>query len=212
MTGSVAVAIVGAGPYGLSIAAHLSAQGIEAAVFGAPMDSWRSGMPSGMRLKSEGFATNLSDPAGRFTLKAFCAGEGISYADIGVPVAVETFAAYGLAFQERFVPRLDNRFVRKIARRSAWIRPGSRGRQHGHGAPCHRRHGDRALSARSGDVGRALSRASRSYQRKGRLFAVCRAPGDGCRCGCLGDRRGGRAEPGRGHRPSGEPTRHRRLL
>ena len=61
-----------------------------------------------MHLKSEGFASNLCDPEGSFTLKAYCAEQAIPYADIGVPVAVETFVAYGLEFQRRFVPELEN--------------------------------------------------------------------------------------------------------
>ncbi len=110
------VAVIGSGPYGLSLAAHLAARGLEPVVFGPPMASWRSGMPCGMRLKSEGFASCLSDPQGRFTLKAFCEGEGLPYADLDLPVPVETFTAYGTKFQERFVPQLDTRLVRRVAR------------------------------------------------------------------------------------------------
>jgi cation diffusion facilitator CzcD-associated flavoprotein CzcO len=59
MTEIVDVAIIGAGPYGLSIAAHLAAAGIEFRIFGSPMDTWRSSMPEGMVLKSEGNASDL---------------------------------------------------------------------------------------------------------------------------------------------------------
>ena len=114
MTSIAAVVVVGAGPYGLSIAAHLAARGLAPLVFGRPMDSWREGMPQGMRLKSEGFASCLSDPAGVFTLGRFCEDEGLPYADLDLPVPVETFAAYGVAFQDRFVPQLDRRLVRQV--------------------------------------------------------------------------------------------------
>jgi cation diffusion facilitator CzcD-associated flavoprotein CzcO len=50
------VAIVGAGPYGLSIAAHLHDRGIRYRIIGSPMQFWVSHMPDGMQLKSEGFA------------------------------------------------------------------------------------------------------------------------------------------------------------
>jgi flavin-dependent dehydrogenase len=117
--GSIAkVAIIGAGPYGLSIAAHLSAKGIEALVFGDPMRSWREGMPRGMRLKSEGFSSSLSDPEGRYTLKAFCASQNLPYADINLPVPRATFVAYGQAFQKRLVPQLDQRLVTRVSRAS----------------------------------------------------------------------------------------------
>src|ERR1041385_6687120 len=46
------VAIIGAGPYGLSAAAHLRAAQTEVRIFGKPMDFWRNGMPDGMVLRS----------------------------------------------------------------------------------------------------------------------------------------------------------------
>ena len=67
------VAIIGAGPYGLSIAAHLKAAGVAARLFGASMQTWREAMPRGMFLKSEGFASSLSDPGDTFTLGHYCA-------------------------------------------------------------------------------------------------------------------------------------------
>ena len=109
-------AIVGAGPYGLSLAAHLRSQGIAFRIFGRPMDSWLNHMPKGMTLKSDGFASNLSDPQGSFTLKRFCAHRGIEYADAGTPVRLDAFAAYGLAFKENFVSDVENKLVESIDR------------------------------------------------------------------------------------------------
>jgi thioredoxin reductase len=105
------IAIVGAGPYGLSIAAHFRHSGIPFRIFGRPMDSWRAHMPKGMMLKSDGFASNIYDPDGEFTLKNFCAERGIDYADAGLPVRLETFSAYGLAFKERMLPELEDKLV-----------------------------------------------------------------------------------------------------
>jgi hypothetical protein len=110
------VAIVGAGPYGLSLAAHLRARGVDFRIFGSAMDVWLKHMPKGMFLKSEGFASCFSDPDGIFTLERYCRELGIRYGDVGVPVPLETFTAYGLAFQRRFVPDLDERNVTEIAR------------------------------------------------------------------------------------------------
>jgi cation diffusion facilitator CzcD-associated flavoprotein CzcO len=62
------VAIVGAGPYGLSLTAHLRSKRVDCTVFGQPMHTWRTAMPRGMHLKSDGFASNLSDPEHEFTL------------------------------------------------------------------------------------------------------------------------------------------------
>ncbi len=116
MNSAFEVAIVGAGPYGLSLAAHLQALGIHFTIFGPPMEVWRQHMPQGMLLKSDGFASNLSDPNGSFTLKQFCEARGLPYDDTRTPVPLDTFINYGLAFQERMVPHLDTRRVTKIER------------------------------------------------------------------------------------------------
>jgi thioredoxin reductase len=105
------IAIVGAGPYGLSMAAHFRRQGIPFRIFGRPMESWLAHMPKGMLLKSDGFASNIDDPDGEFTLKQFCVEQGIEYSDVGLPVPLETFSAYGLAFRERMVPELEDKLV-----------------------------------------------------------------------------------------------------
>jgi len=104
-------AIIGAGPYGLSIAAHFRRRGIPFRIFGRPMDSWLNHMPKGMMLKSDGFASNIYDPDSDFTLKDFCAQQGIEYSDAGIPVRLETFSAYGLAFGERMLPKLEDKLV-----------------------------------------------------------------------------------------------------
>lgn len=108
MTG---VVIVGAGPYGLSIAAHLKARGIPFRIFGKAMHAWLEHMPKGMRLKSEGFASRLYDPGSTFTLATYCAREKIPYADLGVPTPLEVFSSYALEFQKTFVPELEDKFV-----------------------------------------------------------------------------------------------------
>jgi 2-polyprenyl-6-methoxyphenol hydroxylase-like FAD-dependent oxidoreductase len=59
MSDAVGVAIVGAGPYGLSLAAHLGAAGVRFRQFGLPMRLWQESMPAGMFLKSQGFASDL---------------------------------------------------------------------------------------------------------------------------------------------------------
>ncbi len=108
--------IIGAGPYGLSIAAHLRKCGVPFRIFGRPMDSWLNHMPKGMKLKSDGFASDIYDPEKAFTLRQFCAERGIRYADTGVPVEIDTFTSYGLAFRERMVPELEDKLVASVER------------------------------------------------------------------------------------------------
>jgi len=110
------VAIIGAGPYGLSIAAHLRALGVDFRIFGSPMHTWLTHMPKGMRLKSEGFASSLYDPGSTFTLEVYCKEKGIPYGRLGRPVPLEVFTAYGLEFQKRFVANLENKMVESLKR------------------------------------------------------------------------------------------------
>jgi hypothetical protein len=113
--GAVDIAIIGAGPYGMSLAAHLSRTRRSFRIFGEPMQFWSRHMPRGMRLKSEGFASNLYDPDSEFTLERYCAEKGISYEPIGLPVPLETFIAYGCEFQRRYVPQLEKVPVERLA-------------------------------------------------------------------------------------------------
>jgi cation diffusion facilitator CzcD-associated flavoprotein CzcO len=116
MRSTVDVAIIGAGPYGLSIAAHLAALGVTFRIFGSPMHTWRTQMPQGMRLKSEGFASTLYDPDSTFTLATYCSQQGLPYADLGFPIPLETFASYGQEFQRRLVPGLEDKLVVSLDR------------------------------------------------------------------------------------------------
>lgn len=111
MSSFVDVAIIGAGPYGLSVAAHLQSLGIDYRIFGKPMQLWREHMPTGMRLKSDGASSDIVDPDDALTLKKFCVAEGLAHHDSMLPVALDTFVAYGMAFQQRFVPGVEEKFL-----------------------------------------------------------------------------------------------------
>jgi thioredoxin reductase len=86
------------------------------------MHAWLANMPKGMKLKSEGFASGLYDPGSTFTLARYCEREGISYADVGIPTPLEVFSSYGLEFQKRFVPELEDKSVVSVARSSSGFR------------------------------------------------------------------------------------------
>jgi FAD-dependent urate hydroxylase len=95
----LATTIVGAGPYGLSIAAHLRAARLPFELFGTPLESWRRFMPKGMVLKSERFASNLWDPRRRYTLQRYCQERGAPYQPVGSPVSLEHFLEYAEWFR-----------------------------------------------------------------------------------------------------------------
>jgi Pyridine nucleotide-disulphide oxidoreductase len=111
------VAIIGAGPNGLSLGAHLAAQGVEFRIFGKPMELWRDRMPPGMRLKSDGKSSNLADPDDEFTLGNYCAQERVQYDDALIPIKLDTFVKYGMAFQRRFVPQVEEKMLTALEAR-----------------------------------------------------------------------------------------------
>ena len=106
--------LIGAGPYGLSLSAHLTASGVRHEIFGEIMGGWVEHMPVGMKLKSEGCASSLSDPSGEHSLGRFCAEHGVEYGDWGVPVDIDSFIAYGRWFQERLVPGVRRTVVELV--------------------------------------------------------------------------------------------------
>jgi thioredoxin reductase len=118
MNASCEVAIIGAGPHGLSLAAQLAARGVNFRIFGKVMDTWASHMPKSMTLKSEGFASNLSAPGSDFTMKAWSERNGIPYDDQGLPITLDTFLRYATAFRNRFVPSVEPAMVVTLAQKS----------------------------------------------------------------------------------------------
>lgn len=107
------VAIVGAGPYGLSAAAHLTDLGIDARIFGEPMEFWATGMPEGMLLRSPRPASTISDPRSAFTLEAYEAASGTAPVK---RVTWKTFVNYGKWFGEQIGTPLDRRSVTELRR------------------------------------------------------------------------------------------------
>ena len=104
--------VIGAGPYGLSVAAHLERAGVEHKVVGRTMDFWDRKMPKRMCLRSPARASSLSDPDGALTIEAFAADRG---EPLGTPVPIETFIAYGHWFAERTGVDVDPRLVAKLS-------------------------------------------------------------------------------------------------
>jgi FAD-dependent urate hydroxylase len=113
----IPVAIVGAGPYGLSVAAHLAARKIDCRIFGQPMLFWSNIAAAGNRrfLKSYCFGTNLSTPGPGFTFADFNGPRGLETFE---PCSIGNFAEYGRWFQENIVPTVEAVDVTSIRHQS----------------------------------------------------------------------------------------------
>jgi FAD-dependent urate hydroxylase len=107
------VAVLGAGPYGLSVAAHLRDAGIEPVIFGEPMEFWRRHMPGRMLLRSSLRASHIADPRRELTLDAFYAQRGGAPPK---PVPIEDFLDYAEWYRLGKEIDPDRRRVAAVAR------------------------------------------------------------------------------------------------
>jgi cation diffusion facilitator CzcD-associated flavoprotein CzcO len=106
------VVIIGAGPYGLSAAAHLrTIAGLTVRVFGKPMSFWESNMPRGMLVRSNWTATRIADPTRSLTLEAF---QQATRSHFSTPVPLEQFAQYGQWYQRQALRDLDQREIVRV--------------------------------------------------------------------------------------------------
>ena len=106
------VAIVGAGPYGLSLAAHLRERGVDFRIFGQPMLTWRK-MPGGTFLKSLGPATDIYVPGRRDNFIAYSKERGLEPIE---PCSMADFASFGVWMQSQAVPNLESVNIQSISR------------------------------------------------------------------------------------------------
>jgi cation diffusion facilitator CzcD-associated flavoprotein CzcO len=92
------VAIIGAGPYGLSIAAHLEHRGVRHRIFGRPMQFWAQIANAGGEryLKSFCFGTSISTPTRGYTFADFNTPKGLETFE---PCSMANFVDYGRWFQ-----------------------------------------------------------------------------------------------------------------
>ncbi len=65
------VLIVGAGPYGVSLANVLQAQGVDFALYGRPFELWKEHTFSGQDLRSDAHTSEIYDPQQRFAFKRY---------------------------------------------------------------------------------------------------------------------------------------------
>jgi cation diffusion facilitator CzcD-associated flavoprotein CzcO len=109
------VAIIGAGPYGLSLAAHLAARKVEHRIFGHPMLFWSQIAEAGGEryLKSYCFGANLSTPRTGFSFADYSGPRGLETFE---PCSIGDFADYGRWFQKSNVAWVETVDVARLER------------------------------------------------------------------------------------------------
>src|SRR5260370_5718225 len=103
--------VIGAGPYGLSVTAHLRARGVQTLVFGKTMELWKK-MPPWLCLKSIWSASSISDPTGKYSIDRYIAATNTPLQE---PIPVNLFSQYALWFQQQNVPDVDPAYVKLLA-------------------------------------------------------------------------------------------------
>jgi hypothetical protein len=106
------VAILGAGPYGLSATAHLrTVKGLDVHTFGEPMSFWERNMPKGMLLRSGWEASQIADPNRSLTMEEYQAQSSTHFSS---PVPLDSFVGYGRWYQRQALPGLDQRKISRV--------------------------------------------------------------------------------------------------
>ena len=108
------VLIIGAGPFGLSIAAHLRAAGIAHRIVGRPMGTWKAHCPPGMMLRSEPYGSDLAAPQPGWDVRAYCQKHGLDYQHRLGPLSIERFLDYADWYTRELVPDVSDLTVTGI--------------------------------------------------------------------------------------------------
>lgn len=109
------ILIIGAGPFGLSVSAHLRGLGVDHQIVGRPMDTWRAHMPVGMNLKSEPYASGIASPKPGYDLATYCQSFRLEYAERQGPVTLERFLGYADWYTDNLVPDVSDLTVTEVA-------------------------------------------------------------------------------------------------
>jgi cation diffusion facilitator CzcD-associated flavoprotein CzcO len=103
--------VIGAGPFGLAIAAFAGRSGVDALVVGEPMAFWKSHMPAGMRLRS-GVDWHL-DAGGEWTIARFLSDRGLAEGDV-TPIPLAIYLEYAEWFRQQAAVRVLRGTVQQL--------------------------------------------------------------------------------------------------
>jgi len=90
--------IIGAGPFGLSMAAYASHHGIDYLLVGKPMEFWQSNMPKGMYLRSN--CDWHLDPENMYTIDSYLESRSLTRQDVE-PLSLRFYLDYANWFQSK---------------------------------------------------------------------------------------------------------------
>lgn len=110
-TKSVSVLIIGAGPFGLSLAAQLQQQQVDYLVVGKPMYFWQSHMPQGMLLRSA--CDWHLDPLNIATIEAYLHTLNQTPADVE-PLSLAFYLGYTKWFQDQKQLKILPHYVQRL--------------------------------------------------------------------------------------------------
>ena len=103
--------IVGAGPFGLSMAAYAKYKDLDYLVIGKPMSFWKENMPKGMLLRS-GRDWHLC-PEGIYTIDKYLETKQLKLEDVE-PLSLDFYLSYTEWFQEQAKVQIQESLVQRL--------------------------------------------------------------------------------------------------
>lgn len=107
------VLIIGAGPFGICLAAYVQQLGLEYLMVGKPMEFWKKNMPAGMYLRSA--CDWHLDVSGVYTIERYLEEQGLRPADVE-PLSLDFYLAYVQWFLEQTQLKNLPEYVQQLSR------------------------------------------------------------------------------------------------
>jgi len=112
------VLILGAGPFGLALAAQAAHDGIRHLIVGKPMEFWRANMPKGMYLRSA--CDWHLDPQNVHTVEAYVKSLGKTADDVE-PLSLDFYLSYCDWFQQQKKIEPRSLFIEQLERKEQFV-------------------------------------------------------------------------------------------